>query len=543
MSVLALLLGVENFSAVASVGPAFLLAVAMFTFVLQISSLITEKELKPRQRDLFLAHVGDRGVDAPPSLLPAHRCFGCHIYDTAYWLSWLTWEGIINILSSLSIVLFAMMIQFNFFWNNSFPVVFLLFFLFQLNMIGFALMLSAFISKASSSTTVGFSIFIIGFLTQLVMVNGFPYGQGYGNGYRTIWSLFPPNLLAEAVKLLSQATSTHDDPGISWSRHEKCAPNNTEGVISIVCSISEVQIMTSIYGLWQLSVWFIFAIYFDNIIPNASGGGICSCIGSIPRLEHVTPDDKDVLQEERIVKAQAKEGSVDPNVAVQIRGLGKTYPGTIQLGCCKSKRTSRYHAFKELWVNFAKDQLFCLLGHNGAGKTTTINCLTGITPVTGGDALVCGCSIRNSVGMSNIRKIIGVCPQFDILQDLLTGEEHLYLFINVEGLSPASIKSVHFPNFLYVIGTCESASNPTLRYNFSRLSILMNPFEFSAHAIEKSLEEVRLTEAGKVRTGSYSRGMKCRLSVAIALIGDPKLVVLDELQQAWVHVQGGMSGT
>lgn len=36
-------------------------------------------------------------------------------------------------------------------------------------------------------------------------------------------------------------------------------------------------------------------------------------------------------------------------------------------------------------MNFAKDQLFCLLGPNGAGKTTTINCLTGITPVTGGD--------------------------------------------------------------------------------------------------------------------------------------------------------------
>jgi ABC-type multidrug transport system ATPase subunit len=38
-----------------------------------------------------------------------------------------------------------------------------------------------------------------------------------------------------------------------------------------------------------------------------------------------------------------------------------------------------------LWVNFTKDQLFCLLGPNGAGKTTTMNCLTGITPVTGGD--------------------------------------------------------------------------------------------------------------------------------------------------------------
>ncbi|XP_030473887.1 ABC transporter A family member 2-like [Syzygium oleosum] len=472
---------VEIFSAVATVGPAFFLAVAMFSFVLQISSLITEKELKLRQAMTMMG-----------------------LYDTAYWLSWLTWEGIITILSSLFIVLFGMMFQFDFFLNNSFPVVFLLFFLFQLNMIGFAFMLSAFISKASSSTTVGFSIFIIGFLTQLVTAYGFPYSQIFDNRYRAIWSLFPPNLLAEALKLLSQATSTPDDPGISWRRRAKCAPKDTECVISI----------NDIY-IWLVAtffVWFILAIYFDNVFPNASGvrksmfyflnpgywtgkgggkgeeGGICSCIGSVPPLEHVTPDDEDVLQEESIVKAQAKEGLVDPNVAVQIRGLGKTYPGTTRLGCCKCKRKSTYHAIKELWVNVAKDQLFCLLGPNGAGKTTTINCLTGITPVTGGDALVYGYSIRNSIGMSNIRKIIGVCSQFDTLWDLLTGEEHLYLFTNIKGLAPASIKSV----------------------------------------VEKSLAEVRLTEGGKVRAGSYSGGMKRRLSVAIALIGEPKLVVLDE---------------
>lgn len=44
-----------------------------------------------------------------------------------------------------------------------------------------------------------------------------------------------------------------------------------------------------------------------------------------------------------------------------------------------------FYNLQGLWVNFAKDQLFCLLGPNGAGKTTAINCLTGITPVTSGD--------------------------------------------------------------------------------------------------------------------------------------------------------------
>ncbi|THG05517.1 hypothetical protein TEA_009760 [Camellia sinensis var. sinensis] len=94
----------------------------------------------------------------------------------------------------------------------------------------------------------------------------------------------------------------------------------------------------------------------------------------------------------------------------------------------------------------------------------------------------------SSVGMSNIRRIIGVCPKFDILWDALSGQEHLHLFASIKGLPPSSIESV----------------------------------------AQESLAEVRLTESAKIRAGSYSGGMKRLLSVAIALIGDPKLVILDE---------------
>lgn len=67
------------------------------------------------------------------------------LYDTAYWFSWLTWEGIITLLSSLFIVLFGMMFQFDFLLNNSFLVLFLVFFLFQLNMVRLFLVNTCFI--------------------------------------------------------------------------------------------------------------------------------------------------------------------------------------------------------------------------------------------------------------------------------------------------------------------------------------------------------------------------------------------------------------
>ncbi|KAJ4961979.1 hypothetical protein NE237_021889 [Protea cynaroides] len=474
---------IETFSAMGTIGPTFFLAIAMFGFVFQISSLVTEKELKLRQA---MSMMG--------------------LYETAYWFSWLTWEAFITFLSALFTVLFGMMFQLNFFLHNNFAVVFLLFFLFQLNMVAFAFMLAAFISKSESSTTVGFSIFIIGFLTQLVTVFGFPYSDTYTEGYRIIWSFFPPNLLAHALDLLSNATGTADDNGISWSGRAKCPSSTTD------CMLTIDGVYRWLFATFFL--WFLLAIYFDNIIPNPAGvrkslfyflkpgywvgkggdkveeGGICSCCStsSAPPVEHVTQEDQDVLEEENIVKKQTTEGAVDPNVAVQIRGLQKTYPGTTNIGCCKCKKTPPYHAVKGLWVNLPKDQLFCLLGPNGAGKTTAISCLTGITPVTGGDALIYGYSIRSGNGMSSIRQIIGVCPQFDILWDALTGEEHLHLFASIKGLPPASIKSV----------------------------------------VQESLAHVKLTKAAKMRAGRYSGGMKRRVSVAIALIGDPKLVILDE---------------
>ncbi|KAL5975473.1 ATP-binding cassette sub- A member 2 [Asimina triloba] len=413
----------------------------MFNFEFQVGSLITEKELKLRQAMSIMG-----------------------LYESAYWLSWLTWETVLTLLSSIFSILFGMMFQFDFFLHNSFAVLFL-----------------------------------------VVTAFGFPYGNSFSKGYQVIWSIFPPNLLAQALDLLGRSTATPQDEGISWSKRADCPPKDLNCAVTI----------DGIYK-WLVStffVWLLLAIYFDNIISNSNGvrkplfyflkssywmgkggnkveeGSLCSCTSSIPPLDDATADDEDVLAEESIVKQQASENVLDPSVAVQVCGLTKTYPGTTKLaGCCKCERSLPYHAVKGIWVNFAKDQLFCLLGPNGAGKTTVINCLIGITPVTSGDAMIYGYSIRSAVGMSSIRRLIGVCPQFDILWDALTGEEHLHLFANIKGLSPASIKSV----------------------------------------VEKSLAEVKLTEATKVRVGSYSGGMKRRLSVAIALIGDPKLVILDE---------------
>ncbi|GMH31524.1 hypothetical protein Nepgr_033367 [Nepenthes gracilis] len=450
--------------------PVFVGTILQFGFTFQLHSVVTEKELKLRQ---------------------AMNIIG--LYDSAYWLSWLAWEGTMTTMSSVLTVLSGMMFQFAFFLHNNFVLLFLVFFLFQLDMLAVAFVLTPFLKKASNALTVGFLVYLFSIILQI----GLGLTDKIGVS-RFILKLLPPSVLTYALEVLTAATVTDQDPGISWSGRTKCPP-----------ALEECKMTVNGTLIWftvAFFLWLMLALYLDNIIPGPNGvgkpifyflnprywtgkeGNWFDGGSSVLRMEHSAPDDDDVLEEENRVKQQMNLGALDPNVAVQIRGLIKIYYGKRKICGCKLRATNPFHAIRDLWVNCNTDQLFCLLGPNGAGKTTTIGCLTGITSVTGGDALIYGNSIRSSVGMSNIRKIIGVCPQFDILWKQLSGEEHLKLFANIKGLPPYSIRTT----------------------------------------VQKSLAEVGLTSSSKVRAGSYSGGMRRRLSFAIALLGDPKLVILDE---------------
>ncbi|GBG75807.1 hypothetical protein CBR_g21052 [Chara braunii] len=472
---------VESFSGVAVIGPLFFLAATMFGFVIQMGAIVQERELKLRQA---MSTMG--------------------LMNSVFWLTWLVWELLLVFISSILLVLFGMMFQFDFFRNNDFGVLFFTFFLFQLNMVGFAFMFSTFISKSSSATTLGFVVFILGVLTQFVTTTGLIYREQTSSAFRNVWSFWPPNLLALALSYLGKETATPQSPGISWGRRDsKCED----------CLLSLADVWGWMIGTFFL--WFVLAVYLDNVLPDpngvkrpcfyflqpsywtgkgsvAEGGGCCTCMGSVPEAPQMAGRlDEDVVTEMEQVQAAVKHGSPGSGIAVQVRGLVKTYAGRRELKCgccCTCQKIPPFHAVKGSWFNIEKDKLFCLLGPNGAGKTTTINCLTGVIPTTAGDAIVNGESIRSPEGMTRIRSTMGVCPQFDILWDTLTGREHLWMFANIKGLPSDRIQA----------------------------------------EIEELLQSVKLVDAGNMRSASYSGGMKRRLSVAIALIGNPKIVYLDE---------------
>ena len=129
------------------------------------------------------------------------------------------------------------------------------------------------------------------------------------------------------------------------------------------------------------------------------------------------------------------------------------------------------------------------MGHNGAGKTTTINMLTGLLApdyFSDGDASIYGYSIHEDMEM--VRRTMGVCPQHDVLFEQLTVKEHILLFSQLKG-------NAHQDAEDEVMG-------------------LAKQFHL----------ETRLDHTGS----ALSVGQKRKLSVAIALCGGSKFIVLDE---------------
>uniref|UniRef100_A0ABM5G8V5 Retinal-specific phospholipid-transporting ATPase ABCA4 n=1 Tax=Pogona vitticeps TaxID=103695 RepID=A0ABM5G8V5_9SAUR len=186
-------------------------------------------------------------------------------------------------------------------------------------------------------------------------------------------------------------------------------------------------------------------------------------------LMPIMDEDEDVAEER--LRIMSGGGKTD---IVKLQELTKIYAG-------------RYiPAVDRLCVGVRPGECFGLLGVNGAGKTTTFKMLTGDTQVTSGDAVVAGHSILNHI--SDVHQDMGYCPQFDALDDLLTGREHLRLYGRLRGVPAAQVERV----------------------------------------AEWGIQKLGLIEYGDQLAGTYSGGNKRKLSTAIALIGCPLLVLLDE---------------
>ncbi|XP_009984683.1 PREDICTED: retinal-specific ATP-binding cassette transporter, partial [Tauraco erythrolophus] len=226
--------------------------------------------------------------------------------------------------------------------------------------------------------------------------------------------------------------------------------------------------------LFDAFLYGILSWYLDNIFPGDYG---------LPQPWYF-PVQESYWLGSRNPKAK-ETATADVNTFFEPEPTG-LIPGVCIQNLVKIFANRPKPAVDGMNVTFYEGQITAFLGHNGAGKTTTMSILTGLFPPTSGTVLIGGLDIQTH--MDSIRHRLGMCPQYNILFNHLTVAEHILFYSQLKGRSR----------------------------------------DEAEQELETMLEDMGLTHKRNEEAQNLSGGMQRKLSVAIAFVGEAKVVVLDE---------------
>nr|VZI36423.1 unnamed protein product [Spirometra erinaceieuropaei] len=181
--------------------------------------------------------------------------------------------------------------------------------------------------------------------------------------------------------------------------------------------------------------------------------------------------DQDVMEER--LRVYTDESNLSEDI-IRVKGVTKCYP------------RKKLPAVDNLTFGVRPGECFGLLGVNGAGKTTTFNMLTTSIKPDRGEIWVNGYNLKTDAHKAHAQ--IGYCPQFDALHSHLTGYETLLLYARIRGFPENDIKPI--------------------------VDALIDRMSLRPHANKKA--------------SAYSGGNLRKLSTAVAILGNPRVLLLDE---------------
>ncbi|GET86723.1 ATP-binding cassette protein subfamily A, member 5, putative [Leishmania tarentolae] len=224
-----------------------------------------------------------------------------------------------------------------------------------------------------------------------------------------------------------------------------------------------------VYMAIEFPLFFAVTLWIDHPRRRMWGQRSNYDVNADPQT--VSDEDSDVEEVREKVYKEEAEGVNDD--MVRVVDLRKVY-------------ANGKEAVRNVTFSVIPGEVFGFLGTNGAGKTTTISILCQEFLPTSGKAYVCGYDIiENSV---EALQCIGYCPQFDATLDLLTVEEHLHLYVSVRGIR----------------------------------------YEERDIVVDALLRMCELSMYRHTLSSELSGGNRRKLSVAMALVGGPQVVFLDE---------------
>lgn len=476
------------------VGSFYMALGPLVTFVVLLTEVVKEKELKVRQRI-------------------SHSSFWCHWFITGMFFS---------LIVSIMTILTGLAFQFDLFYNAGF-FVFILMFIFSIAMVLLAFIISTIVSTQKMAYTVSYAFVLFAVVIEMMLTNSLVTYFIFFNDksdtsidvIRVAFYMFPPFIYSIIMGIIIRKATTHFDEngqqfvkGTSFGWKDMIEPEtgqfsmgDTYQSPTPLHSFGMMFLLITIYGIL---IWYLDHVISSNrgtnesvyffLTPKYWEGIFCRKKAQLRikrRKREINFDellqdinhlhvDNSIKDEQEKVIADVKDGIACEGMRViNLKKTFRKYPCGI-----RSKKDT--YANKGIYLDMSEKELLCILGHNGAGKTTMIGVLTGVIAPSSGTATLGGFDINDEI--DEVKKIIGVVPQFDILWEELTAEEHMVILSKIKGVADSEID----------------------------------------RTVDELLEAVNLKDVKKARTCTFSGGMKRRLSVAISCIGDPKIVFMDE---------------
>ncbi|CAM4944466.1 unnamed protein product [Rotaria socialis] len=232
-------------------------------------------------------------------------------------------------------------------------------------------------------------------------------------------------------------------------------------------------------------IYFLLAIYVERVNPGEFG--VSQPWNYLFKKSYWKPQKTSSVQpfDNCDILAYKNNGIYGSNCWIELNTIVDSAIPSLTVANL-SKKFGKIQAVSELSLKFYKGEVCTLLGHNGAGKTTTTFILVGMLEPTSGHVTIEGLDSRMHI--EQIRKILGFCPQYDILYDDLSVQEHLELIGKIRHMEPTHMNE----------------------------------------SIETIIRLIGLVSDRQTLSKKLSGGMKRRLSIGISLMGDPKVLILDE---------------
>ncbi|KFW03610.1 ATP-binding cassette sub-family A member 9, partial [Eurypyga helias] len=233
-------------------------------------------------------------------------------------------------------------------------------------------------------------------------------------------------------------------------------------------------------------LYWLLAVYFDKVLPGKYGA-------PYPPLFFLRPSYWFKPKSGYVGVRGCSESSHDPILSNNTEPMPPDFDGkeAIRLNNIKKvykKKDKKTEALRGLSLNIYEGQITALLGHSGSGKTALLNVLSGFSKPSAGSATIYNYKVSEVQDMEGIQAMVGICPQFNLHFEVLTVKENLRTFAHIKGIQQKEVEQ----------------------------------------EVQKVLAMMDLTDLQDIRADTLSGGQKRKLSLGIAILGNPQVLLLDE---------------